>query len=235
MFPCGHVHYSLLRRAAAPPLQIVGSILPDAATTSAFSWTELHLLPRVKSFAAFASGDPSLEPLISGIRHHVELDGRAHEAWGEHEAGYAYSVQTPELRALVKKALSCDDARARIVAHNFIESACDIHIAATSDAFDQLVAGLDVVAIERASKAVAEWLDADVSLMQARVAEFYDLWRAPFTTVDTMTAQWLSIVPHINESAFNGEIGAVDEAALRAGLELSVELVADSFDTVLTP
>jgi hypothetical protein len=234
MFPCGHVHYSTSTSPEPTALQVLGSILPDAATTSAFGWTELHRSERVEDLARFVSDDPCLAPLITGVRHHLELDARSHDHWSG-AGGYAYTVQTSELRALVKAALSCNDDRARVVAHNFIESACDIHIAATTNAAADLTLAFDSDAIERASTVVADWLNSDRGDMHERVLAFMELWRAPFTTIDGMTAAWLVTIPHLNVSAFEGSIGDVDAGAVRAGLELAVELVADSYEAVLTP
>lgn len=36
MFPCGHLHYSLLATGEPSTDQCIGAVLPDAATTAAF-------------------------------------------------------------------------------------------------------------------------------------------------------------------------------------------------------
>lgn len=233
MFPCGHVFYSLQSSPTSSPLQVLGALLPDAATTSAFSWTELHQTERIDSFESFVA-DASLAPLILGLRHHIELDERSHNSWNG-AGGYAYTVQTPELRELVAKAFDCDDDRARTLAHNFIESACDIHIAQSTDVYTTLQHALQVKAVHAAVVTIASWLSINEHTLQTHVAEFLEPWMQPYTTIHSMTSVWLALVPHLNTSAFGGEIGDVDEGALRAGLELAVDLVADSYLQVLTP
>jgi hypothetical protein len=228
------MYYSVMKSVEVTPLQLLGSILPDAATTSAFSWVELHQLDRVENLASFVSDDSSLTPLITGLRHHLELDARSHDSWGA-SGGYAYTVQTAELRTLVQQALGCSDEHARIVAHNFIEAACDIRLATSTDLELWLQQVLDVPTVRLASATIAEWLEVDARQLQARVDDYLTLWQPSYATVDGMVSLWLAAIPHLNDSAFNGEIDELDTRALRAGIELALELVADSYLAVLTP
>jgi hypothetical protein len=100
MFPCGHVHYSMLANSDATREQLVGAVLPDAAVTAAFGWTDLHQIEHVDEIAKFATDNPTTASIIEGVRHHIALDDRSHHHW-RNSGGYAYENQTEELREAV--------------------------------------------------------------------------------------------------------------------------------------
>jgi hypothetical protein len=101
VFPCGHTYFSIRVDENVSSMQVLGSILPDAATTGTFEWTDLHNPRRLQEFSNHIGGDTKLQQLVRGSVHHQQLDARSHDAWNE-AGGYAYELQTPALRALAE-------------------------------------------------------------------------------------------------------------------------------------
>lgn len=236
MLPCGHVYYSLLAKGNGSDAQVIGAILPDAATTVAFSWTDLHDPARVEEFAATIDHS-SLRDVVVGIRHHVELDERAHNAW-RGGGGYAYIHQTPELQEAVGAACGVDGDLARTLAHNFIETAVDLHLLAKNpDVFERVQHSINAYGLPPLAAALGKWKQIDVDVMESRLVEFFDVWqRHDLATVDGMVELWVEVLDRLNRSTFNTpDAQPLNRVHAKRGIELAMDIAAKEFLDVITP
>lgn len=227
MFPVGHAFYSSVMVERATPLQLLGSVLPDARTTGAFGGVNLHD-PRVVRDLERQCDTAQFQDLFVGVRHHLQLDHRSHDAWAG-RGGYAFEKQTPELLVLTHRAFGTDDGQtARKLAHNVVESACDVLIANEVDVHEQLVDSFAAVGIEEIAAVIANALGQDPFVSQERLRTFLCLFEPKPADVGAMVKIWRSLVPYFPGLSF-------DESAAAAAIEMALEIARIDFLTVLTP
>lgn len=221
----------------ADDAQLIGAMLPDAASTSAFSWQDLHDKSRVDDFAQHMIDDTILDHVLDGIHHHNQLDERAHKSW-RGEGGYAYTKQTPDLQHIVRVAFSVDYDIGDRLSHNFIETACDLLLLEQKpELVDAMRNAIATVDYELIITALCKWLNAETEEMGARVHAFFNSWVECEFSVDGMVNLWVEMSQRLNESnAFSSWIASPpDTGAVRHGVDLAMNAVRDDFMEVLTP
>ena len=124
-----HVYYSKRKNPNLTPLEVIGSMIPDLALTSAITWDDLHKKENLLDFFDYVEKTkPSFAPLLRGLNYHNTLDYFTHTKYKNSTPGYAYASITPELEDLVKKGFNVSDERVRASSHNAIESGVEFHI-----------------------------------------------------------------------------------------------------------
>jgi hypothetical protein len=234
MFPLAHVHYSLLV-ADGPDEQVIGSILPDAAFTAVVSWTDLH--HSETSAAFFDHVGPRFAALVEGIRHHAALDARSHDDW-RGATGYAYERQTDELRLAVGRACDVDGELARVLAHNFIESAVDLHLfGKRPDVAERLHTVLCDYDLSELSEVIATWKGTAVTQVRAGLDVFVDTWkRARSIDIDVMVDLWADLLSLLDRHTFDrADRSPLDRGEATRAIEIACALVASDFLDVVTP
>jgi len=126
MLPLAHTYISTQATGRQSPLLIFGSILPDI-TTSSLGRINIHNTP--KEFTNFISANyPQLTDLGLGVCLHSAVGGGADYYSDDPEMGYArtegkaLSTEVADLLEISKGEIS------DVLAHNFIETAIDLHL-----------------------------------------------------------------------------------------------------------
>lgn len=130
MLPLAHTYVSTKAANRKNPLLILGSILPDIATTSSqqIGRDMIHNSP-VELFNFIKSNYPALIDLGWGVRLHSQVNRGADFYTDDFDTGYAY-IYGREISKDVAILLSTPhDQSCLVLAHNFIELAIDLHLA----------------------------------------------------------------------------------------------------------
>jgi len=129
MLPLSHTYVSTKATNRRTPLLILGSILPDIATTSEqqIGRDQIHNSP--KEFANFIEQNYSnLSDLGLGVRLHSQIDGGADFYSDDTNVGYAV-LEGAKISEDVASLLEIPDGNVSLVlAHNFIEMAVDLYL-----------------------------------------------------------------------------------------------------------
>lgn len=129
MFFYTHVYYAKKINKNIDSLSIIGSMLPDLALTSAINWDHLHKKKDILPFISHLKKNyPPYQSLATGINYHNTLDYLTHLAYKHEKPGYAYKSINQSLVELVAKAFDVEMDIARIISHNFIESAVEMYV-----------------------------------------------------------------------------------------------------------
>lgn len=237
MFPHGHVHFSLLAEGHGSAGQVIGSLLPDAGLTGAISWNQFHDLAQVDGFGRVVDSDPDLSDVVSGMRHHVMLDERSHDAWSG-GGGYAFDKQTDALRETVRNACHVEDDKVRGLAHNFIESAVDLHLLASRpDGIDRLQMAIDAFDLSPLAVALATWTGVETQEIYSKLEEFYRFWTGhDLSTTDGAVELWADLLARLKVQKFDtSDDSPLDRVAARLALEKALDATAADYLAVITP
>lgn|GEM_PF-7037905 len=188
----------------------------------------LHDRKVVASFRAALDSDVAAWAVLEGIEDHLALDRRSHDEF-EGGDGYAFSHQTPELAQLVAGAVGfATSAQARGIAHNFIETAVDIHVLANKPEVRGMVKdGLQAADLSIVSDALARFFKLGRDATRSRLEEFVSLANGYDTR--NMTG-WVGVWHDLTRRLLQHES---DEAAVQQALELAVRLTADDWERVV--
>ena len=129
MLPLSHTYVSTKVSGKNTPLLILGSILPDIATTSAqqIGRDKIHNSP--KELSEFINiNHPELSDLALGVCLHSQVGRGADFYSDDMEVGYA-KIEGEKISADVADLLEIPKGDISLVlAHNFIELAIDLHL-----------------------------------------------------------------------------------------------------------
>lgn len=228
MFFNAHAYYSMQRSGSAEPLRIFGALLPDSALTGVLEWGSLHQKDTIQEFSTRLTERDALLGL--GIIDHYELDMRSHDAYNG-GAGYAFSRQTPQLRALVAQASGLASAdKARGIAHNFIEAGVDINLLRHDASVQQnLRAALQAVDISAVAEHLASFFKLETAETTTKLVAFRELMlRYDLATIEGWTELWTEIISLLLHNQ-------ADTQATTAALGLAVKYTAQDYLQVASP
>lgn len=130
MLPLAHTYVSTKATNRKNPLLILGSIIPDVATTSSqqIGRDMIHNSPD-ELFSFIESNFPALIDLGWGVRLHSQVNRGADFYTDDYDIGYAY-INGKKISEDVAVLLTTPhDQSCLVLAHNFIELAIDLHLA----------------------------------------------------------------------------------------------------------
>ena len=128
MFYNTHAYLASKLYRSGEALLLIGSILPDIAITKIITWDKgLHGKENFESFFKLIEKKyPEYEFLKKGILAHNIIDDFTHK---DYPGGTGYAFQNnKELIKLLIEYYEITRKRAKVLAHNYIESAVDIYL-----------------------------------------------------------------------------------------------------------
>jgi len=173
MLPLSHTYVSTKVTGQNSPLLILGSILPDIATTSSqqIGRDKIHNSPK-EVYEFISKNYPQLLDLGLGVRLHSQVDGGADFYSDDTHLGYA-KLEGEKISSDVADLLGIPKGDASLVlAHNFIEMAVDLHLYQNDrsvwnvykDAIDKVSADFPIVA-----RCLGEYLGLDQNIIFAEL------------------------------------------------------------------
>jgi hypothetical protein len=230
MFFSAHIFFALERGGAeADPWRAMGAVLPDSAFTGTIGWPDLHKEAGARALGRVLGTDASSRHLVAGVLDHITLDDRSHLAFGGDDEGYSFSHQTPELVRLAARASQVqDDQVARGLAHNFIESAVDIHLLTAHPEFqDRARRVLKSVDLDVLEEGLAKQFERDKTETREQLSTFVQLATGyDLAHVSGWADCWMELVRLLLR--YDG-----DKSAASLALELAVRLTAGDWRRVL--
>ncbi|MDO8514936.1 MAG: hypothetical protein Q7S14_00410 [bacterium] len=169
MLPLSHTYIAINVTKRKNNLLILGSILPDIATTSSeqIGRDKIHNAP--KEFWNFVNKNYlKLSDLALGVRLHSQIDGGADFYSDDQEVGYA-KIEGNKISADVARLLGIENGSVSLMlAHNFIEMAVDLHLYENQkeiweiykDALEGVKTEFEIIA-----KCMGNYLELDQSLV----------------------------------------------------------------------
>lgn len=129
MLPLSHTYVSTKVTGKKTPLLILGSVLPDIATTSSQQIVRQQIHDSPTQFNTFVTSNyPQLLDLSLGVSLHSPINGGADFYSDDTKTGYA-KIEGKKISQQVADLLEVQDGDISfILAHNFIEMAVDLHI-----------------------------------------------------------------------------------------------------------
>ena len=222
-----HAYHAIKRNEnTADSLRIVGAILPDSALTGKTNLVSLHAK---ESIDAFISELPTnYEQLGRGLLDHHDLDLQSHNGF-EGGTGYAFSHQTPELKALVADAcgLTSPEQIERLT-HNFIESGVDINLLRENPTIQDRIG--DAIASTDLDD-IAKQLATHFELDEAQTRTYLNDYVSLITSYDLRDIEgWIALWEDLIAILLNH---LADKRATRKALLLATELTTNDYLQIL--
>lgn len=232
MFPLSHTYVTRSATGRADPLLIFGSVLPDIASISAnlVGRDKIHDSPR-EFYSFVETYFPQLIDLALGVRLHSHIDGGADRFSDDRDTGYAY-LHGKDIFSDVEMLFGgLPKDAVMIFAHNFIESAVDLHISTdipeTWELYRSVLAGIshDHASITRC---VAEYLSVSEESVENELQRFISMMsaenlRSPEALITNIAIPLVKNVAH--------QEMPVDESV--SIMQKAFEITQDSYKTFL--
>jgi len=208
MLPLAHTYISTRATEMETPLLILGSILPDIATTSRQQIDRERIHNNPNEFEAFVKEKyPQFSDLSLGVRLHSQANGGVDFYSDDLTVGYAklegakISKDVADLLGIEKGDISL------LIAHNFIEMAVDLHICQNQrDIWELYSKTLDLVKVDfnQIANCLADYLKADPTEMLKELGVLVNVL-GPDKMVSIAAAVDKGAVPML-ESRFNKKL-----------------------------
>jgi hypothetical protein len=190
MLPLAHIYVAsgVLKRVS--DLLIVGSVLPDIATTSLgrIDRDMIHYSPA--EFYDFVNKNyPDLRDLAIGVKLHSPVNKGADFYSDDDQTGYA-KINGKKLVSKVARltGMKEDDQAAIVLAHNFIEAGIDLNLTKNHRHLPKLYrSALENTDIDRVALCLADYLKSDPQTINKELAVLFDfVGPDSFENVDNM-------------------------------------------------
>jgi len=177
MFPLSHTYVSTKVIDRSSSLLIIGSILPDLATTSSegdLIWEKIHNSP-VEFFTFVNSKCGNLVDLGVGARLHSQVGKGADFYSDDKKVGYAVA-EGKKINTDVAKLLNVEEGETSLIlAHNFIEAALDLNL---RDSYPHLLEvyrqGIKQSNLQEIASCLSVYLGKDNKLMCGELKRFIE-------------------------------------------------------------
>lgn len=195
MFHNTHIYITTQAQDSTDDLLVLGSVLPDLAITGVLAWDSgLHDYGKVEQFVKSILDKGRSSLLLTGLQSHLAVDALSHETYSD-GVGYAY-LHTEVLSKHVGELYGLDPQKAKQIAHNYIESAVDIHLLKDRSIRTDYLKSVEEESVVYVSRALSTFFDVKYDLLLNSFHQYIDLFtKYDYSSKDDWAKFWNELEP----------------------------------------